>query len=59
MSEPAPDHRGEVQHPRRRTFGPVVLLGLMAGQALTAAVLLRLVAGAHLVRTGLAGRYPR
>ena len=37
----------------------LVLLGLMAGQALTAAVLLRLVAGAHLVRSGLAGRYPR
>ena len=37
----------------------LVLLGLMAGQALTAAVLLRLVAGGHLVRTGLADRYPR
>ena len=37
----------------------LVLLGLMAGQALTAAVLLRLVAGAHLVRSGLADRYPR
>jgi UDP-glucose/iron transport system permease protein len=37
----------------------LVLLGLMAGQALTAAVLLRLVAGARLVRADLAGRYPR
>ena len=37
----------------------LVLLGLMAGQALTAAVLLRLVARARLVRADLAGRYPR
>lgn len=37
----------------------LVLLGLMAGQSLTSAVLLRLVAGGHLVRAGLAGRYPR
>ena len=37
----------------------LVLLGLMAGQALTAAVLLRLVAGGRLVRAGLADRYPR
>ena len=37
----------------------LVLLGLMAGQALTAAVLLRLVAGGHVVREGLADRYPR
>lgn len=37
----------------------LVLLGLMAGQALTAAVLLRLVAQAALVRADLADRYPR
>ncbi len=37
----------------------LVLLGLMAGQALTAAVLLRLVAAARVVRTDLAARYPR
>ncbi len=37
----------------------LVLLGLMAGQALTAAVLLRLIAGAHVVRKDLADRYPR
>lgn len=37
----------------------LVLLGLMAGQALTSAVLLRLVAGARVVRRDLADRYPR
>ncbi|MGA9748481.1 MAG: ABC transporter permease, partial [Nocardioides sp.] len=37
----------------------LVLMGLMAGQALTAAVLLRLVAGARVVRVDLADRYPR
>jgi putative ABC transport system permease protein len=37
----------------------LVLLGLMAGQALTAAVLLRLIAAARVVRSDLAGRYPR
>lgn len=37
----------------------LVLLGLMAGQALTAAVLLRLIAAARVVRADLAGRYPR
>lgn len=37
----------------------LVLIGVMAGQAITAAVLLRLVAAARLVRTDLAGRYPR
>ena len=37
----------------------LVLIGLMAGQALTAAVLLRLVAGARVVRQDLADRYPR
>ena len=37
----------------------LVLIGLMAAQALTAAVLLRLVARARLVRTDLADRYPR
>jgi len=37
----------------------LVLIGLMAGQALTAAVLLRLVAAARVVPTAMAGRYPR
>jgi putative ABC transport system permease protein len=37
----------------------LVLIGLMAGQALTAAVLLRLVAAGHVVREDLADRYPR
>lgn len=37
----------------------LVLFGVMAGQALTASVLLRLVARARLVRTDLADRYPR
>jgi putative ABC transport system permease protein len=37
----------------------LVLLGLMAGQALTAAVLLRLVAAGRVVRQDLADRYPR
>jgi putative ABC transport system permease protein len=37
----------------------LVLVGVMAGQALTAAVLLRLVAAARVVRTDLADRYPR
>lgn len=37
----------------------LVLIGVMAGQAITSAVLLRLVAAARLVRTDLAGRYPR
>jgi putative ABC transport system permease protein len=37
----------------------LVLIGVMAGQALTAAVLLRLVAAARVVRTDLADRYPR
>ncbi len=37
----------------------LVLIGLMAGQAVTAAVLLRLVATARLVRRDLAGVYPR
>ena len=37
----------------------LVLIGVMAGQAITAAVLLRLVAAARLVREDLAGRYPR
>jgi putative ABC transport system permease protein len=37
----------------------LVLLGLMAGQALTAAVLLRLVAAGRVVRKDLADRYPR
>jgi putative ABC transport system permease protein len=37
----------------------LVLVGVMAGQALTAAVLLRLVGAARVVRTDLADRYPR
>ncbi len=37
----------------------LVLMGLMAGQALTAAVLLRLVASAHVVRRDLLATYPR
>lgn len=37
----------------------LVLVGVMAGQAVTAAVLLRMVAAARLVRTDLADRYPR
>lgn len=37
----------------------MVLFGLMAAQAVTAAVLLRLVAGGRVVRADLAGRYPR
>lgn len=37
----------------------LVLIGLMAGQALTAAVLLRLVAAGRVVRADLADRYPR
>lgn len=37
----------------------LVLIGLMAGQALTAAVLLRLVAAGRVVRRDLADRYPR
>jgi putative ABC transport system permease protein len=37
----------------------LVLVGLMAGQALTAAVLLRLIATAHVVRSDLHQRYPR
>jgi len=37
----------------------LVLIGVMAGQAITAAVLLRLVAAARLVRTDLVDRYPR
>ncbi len=37
----------------------LVLIGLMAGQALTAAVLLRLVAAGRVVREDLADRYPR
>lgn len=37
----------------------LVLIGVMAGQAITSAALLRLVAAARLVRTDLAGRYPR
>lgn len=37
----------------------LVLIGVMAGQALTAAVLLRLVAAGRVVREDLADRYPR
>ena len=37
----------------------LVLFGLMAGQAITAAVLLRLVAAARVVRRDLAATYPR
>ncbi|MGN6132199.1 MAG: ABC transporter permease [Nocardioidaceae bacterium] len=37
----------------------LVLIGLMAGQAITAAVLLRLVAAARVVRSDVAGVYPR
>ena len=37
----------------------LVLIGLMAGQAITAAVLLRLVAAARVVRADLLDRYPR
>lgn len=37
----------------------LVLIGLMAAQAVTAAVLLRLVAGARVVRRDLVGVYPR
>jgi len=37
----------------------LVLFGLMAGQAITSAVLLRLVAGAFVVRRDLLARYPR
>ncbi len=37
----------------------LVLIGLMAGQAITAAVLLRLVAGARVVRRDLVATYPR
>jgi putative ABC transport system permease protein len=37
----------------------LVLIGLMAGQAITAAVLLRLVAAARLVRRDLVATYPR
>ncbi|MGZ4436389.1 MAG: ABC transporter permease [Nocardioidaceae bacterium] len=37
----------------------LVLIGLMAGQAITATVLLRLVASARVVRADLLGRYPR
>ena len=37
----------------------LVLVGLMAGQAITAAVLLRLVAAARVVRADLLDRYPR
>lgn len=37
----------------------LVLIGLMAGQAMTAAVLLRLVAAGRVVRQDLADRYPR
>ena len=37
----------------------LVLIGLMAGQALTAAVLLRLVAAGRVVREDLMDRYPR
>jgi putative ABC transport system permease protein len=37
----------------------LVLFGLMAGQAITAAVLLRLVAAARVVRRDLVATYPR
>jgi putative ABC transport system permease protein len=37
----------------------LVLLGVMAGQAITAGVLLRMVAGAHVVRKDLLEAYPR
>ena len=37
----------------------MVLIGLMAAQAITAAVLLRLVAAAKVVRRDMEGRYPR
>ena len=37
----------------------MVLIGLMAAQALTAAVLLRLIASAHVVRRDFLGVYPR
>lgn len=37
----------------------MVLVGLMAAQAITAAALLRLVAAGRVVRVGMAGRYPR
>ncbi len=37
----------------------MVLIGLMAAQAITAAVLLRLIAGAMVVRRDMAERYPR
>ena len=37
----------------------LVLIGLMAGQAITATVLLRLVASARVVRADLVDRYPR
>ena len=37
----------------------LVLMGLMAGQALTSAVLLRLVASARVVRRDLVATYPR
>lgn len=37
----------------------MVLIGLMAAQAITAAVLLRLVAAARVVRRDMEGRYPR
>ena len=37
----------------------LVLIGLMAGQAITAAVLLRLIAAARVVRQDLVGAYPR
>lgn len=37
----------------------LVLIGLMATQAITGAVLLRLIAGATIVPRSLAGRYPR
>jgi putative ABC transport system permease protein len=37
----------------------MVLIGLMAAQAITAAVLLRFVAGARVVREDMLARYPR
>jgi putative ABC transport system permease protein len=36
-----------------------VLIGLMAAQAITAAVLLRMVASANVVRKDMLGSYPR
>ncbi len=37
----------------------MVLIGLMAAQAITTAVLLRLIAGAYVVRDDMRPRYPR